>query len=125
MTYTIQLEHNTKIVKYVHKGTLDKSDIGEAWHKFLVIPEFTSKEFNLLSNYSEAKFDLCLEDIDLVCGFLGELEHILRGKKQAIVINDPLSTALTMLFENKIYEQIGFNVGVFSTEEVAREWLAN
>jgi hypothetical protein len=123
MNYTLQLEPKSKIVNYVHLGILDKKDIGDVWQELLITYEFTEGGYNLLSDYRGSKFNLQEEDVDLICGFLGQLEKILRGKKQAIVIEDPLSTALTMLFESKINNQIGFDVRVFCTVEAAREWL--
>lgn len=51
------------------------------------------------------------------------IEGVVRGKKQALIIDDPYSAAGSMIFESDVYKKVGFNVKIFSTEEAAIKWL--
>jgi hypothetical protein len=125
MSYSINIEHEQRLIRYQHSGILVGNDIGEAWQEFLTLKEFVEDKYDLLSDYRGAKFNSGPNDIDPICAFLGTLEPILRGKRQAIIITDPKSTALTMLFEGKINREIGFEVRIFSTIEAGIAWLVD
>jgi hypothetical protein len=58
-----------------------------------------------------------------VVGYLSHLEHILRGKKQALVVDNPTNTAISMLLENDVNKRISFAVRVFTEETNAIDWL--
>ncbi len=51
-------------------------------------------------------------------------ENIVKGKKQAIIVDDPYSSAASMLFKIDVYNEVGYNVQLFSTETVALDWLS-
>ena len=123
MAYTINLNHEKKLVIYRHPGEVGKVEIGKAWMEFMSMKEFTEKNYNLFSDYRNSQFNLYLEDIDPVVNHLFQLKEILVNKKQALILDKPFSTALSMIFEEKVKEKIGFNVKIFSTEEAAYEWL--
>lgn len=99
MNFSITTDHQNKIIHYTHKALISKEDIGEAWQAFLGMKEFTEKKFDLLSDYSEAKFKMIVEDVSLIADFLLSLKDILKDKKQALITAEPLSTALSILFE--------------------------
>jgi hypothetical protein len=123
MSYSIDIDRNKKLIRYQHKGFIVKEEIGKAWNEFLTLNEFTHQNFNLLSDYREAKFNIEIHEVDLICGFLRSISNIVSGKKQALVLHEPLSTALSILFGEKVNEQIGFKVKVFSTKTAAIKWL--
>jgi hypothetical protein len=123
MNYNIQIDHKHKIVRYSHKGEITQPDIGLAWQDLLKLEEFTMKKYNLLSDYRGGKFLMTVAHVEVICNILYNLREILNGKKQAIILDEPLSTALTMLFAGEINERIGFEVEVFATEKAAFEWL--
>lgn len=123
MGFNIEVNHDDRLVLYTHTGTLRREDIGQAWEEFLQLEEFTREGYNLLSDYSGAKFDARDEDIDFITGYLIKLKEILTGKKQALLVEDPESTALSMMFEGRVVEEVGFLVKVFSTRKAAYSWL--
>ncbi len=88
-----------------------------------MLKEFTELNYNLLSDYRGAMFNLDIEDVTLISDFLSSLKHILNGKKQSLIVDDPKITAFSILFEDEAYEKIGFQVNVFSTIEAAEDWL--
>lgn len=122
-TYSIDIDHEHKIILYRHSGIIKKEDIGKAWEKLLNLKEFTEKGYNLLTDYRNAIFDMEIADIQLISNHLIQLKSILKGKKQAFIIDQPINTALSILFKGEVYKQIGFIVRTFSTEESALEWL--
>jgi AAA+ ATPase superfamily predicted ATPase len=124
MEYTIDIDHDLKLIIYRHSGLLTTENIGEVWAQFLTMPEFTQMKYNLLSDYRKSKFLFVVEEVTEIVNFMRNIEAIVRGKKQALILDDPRSTAASMLFEQKVYEEVGFYVQVFSTEEVALVWLS-
>ncbi|WP_297089526.1 hypothetical protein [uncultured Draconibacterium sp.] len=124
MNYSVTSDHSRKLILYKHNGILEEKDIGYVWvNEFLKMPEFTAGGYNLLSDYTEARFKMTPNDVSLIVDFMRNIVDIVNGKKQGIVINDPFSTAASLLFEQEVNREIGFRVKVFSTKEAALKWL--
>jgi len=123
MNYSIEVDHDFKIIRYRHTGSIEKEDIGKVWEELLSNYEFIHLKYNLLSDYRNSTFNLNVNDVDPICDFLFSLRDILKGKKQSLMLDDPLSTAMSLLFEGEVNKKVGFRVKVFSTEESALEWL--
>ncbi len=123
MKYSISIDHDNRIIRYKHSGSISKQDIGEAWTEFLGMEEFTHKKYNLLSDYSDGKFEISISELDEIIDFLSDLKNIINGKKQAFIVNDPYSTAASLLFEADVIQKVGFIVKPFSTEAAALRWL--
>jgi hypothetical protein len=123
MNYSIRVDNELKIIRYTHNGNISTGDIGKAWQELLGLDEFTRMKYNLLSDYRCAVSMMEVADVHLICNFLLSLEDILRNKKQALIVDEPLSTALSVLFKGEVNKRIGFKVEVFSTEEAALEWI--
>jgi hypothetical protein len=123
MNFNIRIDHNNKVIIYKHFGEIKKEDIGAAWYEFLQMEEFTQKKYNLLSDYSEGKFILDVKEVDEITEHLYKLKDILENKKQAIIINEPVSAAISVLFEGEVNEKVGFKVTIFSTIEAGMKWL--
>ncbi|MEA2043498.1 MAG: hypothetical protein U9N85_13235 [Bacteroidota bacterium] len=64
-----------------------------------------------------------LNDTKKVSDFLHKLNPILNNKKQALIVNNPYDSAVSMLFEKSIREKTGFIVQLFSTQDTALEWF--
>jgi hypothetical protein len=123
MSYSINTDHQNRIIHYRHSGFIGKDEIGMAWQEFLQMKEFTELKYNLLSDYTDAKFNMNIKDIDEITGFLARLKPILDGKKQALIMTEPMTTALSLLFEGDVNEQVGFIVKVFSEKEAGLNWI--
>lgn len=123
MKYTININHELKLIEYKHSGIIYAEDIGEAWKEFLALHEFTNLKYNLLSDYRNGKFQFQPELVKEIVNYMEKIEMIVRGKKQALIVDDPLSVAESMLFKNDVYKKVGFIVHVFSTENSALSWL--
>ena len=123
MNYSIEADDTLKIIRYKHSGKVDKEEIGKAWQGLIKLRKFTELNYNLLSDYRAATFNLNLEDVELISDFLSSLKHVLNGKKQSLIIDNPKATAFSIMFEDKVLKKIGFKVNVFSTIEAAEDWL--
>lgn len=123
MKYTININNKLKLIEYKHSGIIYSEDIGEVWNEFLALHEFTKLKYNLLSDYRNGKFQFQPELVTEIVNYMEKIEMIVRGKKQALIVDDPLSVAASMLFENNVYKKVGFNVQVFTTENAALRWL--
>lgn len=124
MNYTITVEHELRIIRYTHSGLIKAADIGEVWQQLLAMKEFTQLNYNLFSDYRNGDFQIPLVFLPYLIEFMRTIESIVKGKKQALILDDPRNGAISMLFENKVYHEIGFNVKVFTTEASALRWLA-
>ncbi|MDD2635079.1 MAG: hypothetical protein PHW82_06225 [Bacteroidales bacterium] len=123
MTYEIIIDHNLKIIRYKHEGIIVADDIGAAWLELLQISEFTNDKYNLLSDYRNSRFDISIPEMEIIIEYLGNLNQVLRGKKQSLLVDNVNSTALSLLFENSVNAKIGFMVQVFTGEQAAINWL--
>jgi len=121
--YSINIDHIHNLIRYQHTGCIEKEEIGQAWQMFLSKKEFTHQKYNLLSDYRNSNFNIKVNDLDSICDFLYNIKDILNGKKQALLVDEPLSTALSMLFCSDVNKRIGFKVKIFSTEDAAFNWL--
>lgn len=123
MNYAIDINHELKIIRYTHSGIIKDIDIEDAWTKFLSMEEFTTLKYDLLSDYRKGKFDIHVNALPHIIEFMRAIEHIVRGKKQALIVEEAYSVAASMLFQEEVNKEIGFKVRVFSTEESALFWL--
>lgn len=123
MEYRIQIDHSLKIIRYKHSGLLKANDIDLVWREFLNMKEFTEMKYDLFSDYREASFDIPVDFLPELIEFMQNIKHIVKGKKQCLLVSSPNTTAASMLFETEVNKEVGFLVKVFSTEERAMEWL--
>jgi len=123
--YTIESIQSKRILFYKHIGILSRVDLGEAWDDILKKEEFTMGGYNLVSDYTEATLNFNLFDIQFIEQFLIQLKPILHGKKEAVIIRHPVSTAIALLFETEMQIKIGFKVKVFHNLESAMQWIEN
>ncbi|MCE1164978.1 MAG: STAS/SEC14 domain-containing protein [Bacteroidetes bacterium] len=124
MNYSIDLDHSQKLVKYRHTGNIKAPEIEQAWGDFLGMKEFTEMKYNLLSDYRNSKFDIPLDYMPQIVEFYRPISHIVKSKRQALIIDDNYSMAASILFVEKMFTEIGFIIQVFTTEEAAVKWLA-
>ena len=123
MKYSISIDHELRLIRYKHSGLINAEDFYKTWQKFLTIPEFTVLKYNLLSDYGNGKLKIPIEYLSVIIDFMQTIEEIVRGKKQALIVSEPYSVAISMLFAYKANAKAGFNVQVFTTEKAALEWL--
>lgn len=123
MGYQIEVDHDRKFIRYTHPGTLNFADIGLAWQELLTIKEFTHSHYNLFSDYRNAKFDMPLNAINDIISFFKDIKKILYGKRQAILVDSSIATFALLLFEEKVFANIGFLVKTFTTEKAAVNWI--
>jgi len=123
MKYSISIDHKLQLIRYRHSGLIYAEDIEEAWSEFLALREFTTLNYNLLSDYRGGKFKIATSHIPEIIVFMKKIEDIVRDKKQALIVDDPYSVAGSILFENEVNKEVGFIVQVFATEEAALRWL--
>ncbi|MDD2196295.1 MAG: hypothetical protein PHE03_08510 [Bacteroidales bacterium] len=124
MNYSITIEHELRIIRYTHSGLIKAADIGEVWQQLLAMKEFTQLNYNLFSDYRNGDFQISHIFLPYLIEFMRTIESIVKGKKQALVLNSPRNVAISMLFEDEVNKEIGFNVKVFTTEASALRWLA-
>nr|WP_321409556.1 hypothetical protein [uncultured Carboxylicivirga sp.] len=123
MSFSINIDHQHRVIRYKHSGIIQSEDIEEAWAQFLVMQEFTQLGYDLLSDYRHGKFNIVPRQLAHIIEYLKAVEHIIKGKKQALIVDDPYSVAASIIFVNEVYEKLGFKVKVFSTEKAAFNWL--
>lgn len=123
--YNLATDKNLKIIRYTHSGLISRKELGAAWTEILQKDEFTKSGYNLLSDYRNADFDFTVDETDVIWDFLESIKHILNGKRESVITDKPFTTAISMLFEKKLYSKMGFNIKIFSTEHAALHWLSS
>ncbi len=123
MKYRIQIDHESRIIRYRHSGIIFPEDIENAWSEFLSLKEFTVLKYHLLSDYREGHFQMSFRELPNVIDFMRPIENVVRGKKQALIVDNPHGVAGSILFIDDVYREVGFIVKVFSTESAALNWL--
>jgi hypothetical protein len=111
------------IVVHRYKDIVTARKLGGAWNALMKLEAFTEKGYDLISNYGKAKFDFRLEDLEVAKKFLRKYRMKLSGKKEAIITDNPYTTALCMLFKQHAQNEAGLQVRIFSTEQAAIKWI--
>lgn len=122
--YDIEVDKGYKFIKQTYYGDIHSNEIGTAWKEILKIPEFSNGDYNLFSDYRKSTYLFDLDDLDVIWKFFYSIKDIVKGKKEAVLNIIPQNVAISMIFEYQIYQEIGFNVKVFSTEEAALRWIS-
>jgi hypothetical protein len=124
MKYSINVDHKLRLIRFRHSGLINVEDYYEAWNELLALKELTKLKYNLISDYSNGKFQIPVKYLPEIIDFMQEIKNIVREKKQALIVNEPYSVAVSMLFAEKVNVKTRFNIEVFSTETAALKWLA-
>ena len=123
MPYTLTINHELKFVHYAHKGKISRDEIGEAWKELLGMKEFRELKYNLLSDYRGGSFQFNASELDVIDNFLDSIKTILKGKRNAVIVDNPSEAAISFLFEHHKNKEINFHVKTFSTESAAFRFL--
>ncbi len=123
MSHSIKIDHEKKYIHYSHQGKISRKEIGDVWIELLKMNEFSKGKYNLLSDYRNGVFDFKIENIDTIEDFLKANQDVLKGKKNAVIVDNPNETVIAMMFENKMQIEINFNVKTFSTLNAAIKFL--
>ncbi|MFB6318812.1 hypothetical protein [Saccharicrinis sp. FJH54] len=119
----ITTDHKRKIIIYKHYGTINLGDLQSAWLEILNINMFSQGDYNLLADYRNAKFNFEFKETNVVLDFLLTIKDILKGKKEAVIVDNPQSTVMSMLVKKEIQKIPEFRVEIFSTSNAAYNWL--
>ncbi|MBU2556359.1 MAG: hypothetical protein KJ578_01110 [Bacteroidetes bacterium] len=123
INYRVIVDYNSRLIHYTHWGKATRKSIGEAWKQIIDMPEFADDAYNIFTDYSKCSFDFDWSSQAFIQAFLNEYKTMLQSKKQAIVIEDPKSTAISMLFQEPLKHKFDFQIKLFSTHEAAMHWL--
>lgn len=123
MGYSVKIDNHLKIIRYKHYGVIERSELGEAWDQLINIKEFTDDHYNLLFDYTECQFSITTDDFKEIEDFLKSITHLIRGKKQAVIVDNPKTTAVSLIIRSKVNQATGFHIEVFSTRDAAITWL--
>ncbi len=123
MRYTIKINHDKKYISYSHSGLIERKEIGEVWIQLINMKEFRQEKYNLLSDFRGAKFDFCAKELSVIELFLDSIRIILDGKRNAVIVDTPYETVISMLFENSLSKKMNFHVKTFSTLDSAIDFL--
>lgn len=124
MKYLIIINHDKKYIHYSHSGLVERSEIGQAWGELLNLEEFSKLKYNLLSDYRGAKFNFTASETNVIENFLLSIKPILDGKRNAVIVDKPSETVISLLFEAKMASKINFQIKTFYTEEAAVSFLS-
>ncbi len=87
------------------------------------MPEFCRENYNLISDYRDARFAFSIKDKPIVDAFLEFLKDILKDKRNAVIVDGPNETLFSLMFENTANKKLNFNIKTFTTLESAINFL--
>jgi len=120
---SLDIDDDLKLVIHKHIGDVTPTSLANAWLTFMQTRAFKEMGYNLLSDYRDAKFTFILEELVTARGYLKRNRPILQGKKEAIITNEPYTTAVSALFERYAKEDAGLELRIFVTESAALRWI--
>ncbi len=123
MPFTITPNHESRLIIYHHSGKIPEEELDAAWSQLMTMEEFTTQKYDLLSDYSASSFSFSMEKAYEILEFFKQIKPVIDGKKQAIVVSDPIATAGSQLLEINAMQVSGFKIRVFSTVKAAMAWL--
>lgn len=121
--YQINPIHNQHIISYKHNGSISLEELRSAWMELLDMEEFSKREYHILADYRGGDFEFEMLETEVIFDFLINIRDLLAGKKEAVIVDNPKNTVLSLLLQNKIDKDIDFKVKLFSTPEAAERWL--
>jgi len=125
MNYSINIDHIKKIIRLKHSGCINDYDIMEAWKEFLEMKEFKVDGYSVLSDYRNGKFNIKAERLLNLVDFFQHCGREFKGNRQCMLVDDPYTTAISLLFKNQLTKKAGFIIDVFSTETAAVDYLVH
>lgn len=124
MNYSIQINNSTKVINCKHEGVLSIDDIITAWNEILGLDEFKYNGYNLISDYTEAEFEFGIEETEKIDKYLDSIKYITKGKKSAVVVDDPKSIVLPLIYQKKAEKELDFYLRTFTTYEAAKLFVS-
>lgn len=123
MGYCISVLKNESVIVCNHRGTIERDELGAAWQAILNKAEFSELDYNLLADIRETTITSSEEELLSMLDFLNSFRAILTGKRLALIADSPQVTALSMLFEHHIPNDLGMLTKTFSTPEAALRFV--
>jgi SpoIIAA-like len=77
----------------------------------------------LLTDIRESTVKINVEDFPVILSEIKKQLHHYKEVKDAILVDEPLSTAFAFFFQNISKDMVNYYYKVFSTEHAAKEWL--
>ena len=123
MQFSIDLDKDLRIIKYKAWGRIDKNDIGVGWQEIIGRKEFTDLGYHVLADYRYAQFSFSIDDTTILDRIIEASKIEFKGKKNAVIVTLPHSTAISMIVKGKFHPKLGYEIEIFYTEEAAIKWL--
>jgi hypothetical protein len=89
----------------------------------LICLNFSELGYDILTDYSKAEFNFSIADTKVLDPILKASRSKVPGKKIAVVVSIPYTTAITMIVQEKFHSDLGYITKIFSSREAAMQWL--
>jgi hypothetical protein len=124
LNYSIKVNHQLKFIEHKHIGVIERKDLADVWAVLLKMNEFTNEGYNLLSDYSDGTFSFGHNDLEPIDSFLETVRDIIKGKKNAVIVEKPNDYVLSILVGEDLLSRMNYFVKLFSTRDSAIEFLS-
>ena len=124
MKYNITIDHHNKIIRYKQEGIIELAQIGEAMKKIIQLEEYKVDKYNIFCDYRNSRFNFSVKEFEIIIIFLTQIKDLLYGRKNCILTDSPYNTAISILLESELMNNLSYSIKVFSTEEAALEWIS-
>lgn len=104
-------------------GPVTLDEMYDSWMHILNMEEFTSMDFDLITDYTEAEILTHPRELNVVEEFYRKHLSLMKGSRHGVVTGKPKATALSQLFAENgdVTKEIGYKI--FTTLDAAVKWL--
>ncbi|NOQ28395.1 MAG: hypothetical protein GQ564_23780 [Bacteroidales bacterium] len=121
MTNKIEyIEKSNYLIREFH-GIFNSSEILLSWEYLIVNKLKKHKYVGILNDFSNAKLNMELDDLDLIMSLFKKNSKIFKNIKLAVLMTSPDNIVFPVFAQSKSQ----FNIKAFSTMKAAKHWLLN
>ena len=114
------IEKSNYLIRVFH-GVFNTSEILLSWEYLIVNKLKNHKYIGIISDFSNAKLNMELDDLDPLISLFEKNSKIFENIKLAVVMTSPDNIVFPVFAQSKST----FNIKAFSTMKAAKYWLSN
>jgi hypothetical protein len=119
---TSHINRDTGIIETIFEGKITFEDIVDYITQLRNIEKFP-KRLLILSDCVHGRFSFTSEEDQLIAGIVKQYAPAFEQIKDAIIVDDPRTTAYSVLYRNASAYIPNYQFEIFSTRQAAIDWL--
>ena len=119
---TRHINKDTGIIETTYEGIVTLQEVID-YISVLKHPEKYPRKLLILTDAVHGRFEFSEEEDEILAGFVRQYAPSYELIKDAIIIDDPRTTAYSLLYRNAASSIPNYRFEIFNTREAAIEWL--